>query len=221
MRYLYGRDLSDVGLPPELIASFARGWARTRGVTPPISDGGALRIETGLPEETRRYVCPQAPDAIAALGSKIAEPHVLIKAPIAPDQVAALLPPIWHVEQTGTIMTTEHLPLSEPALPSGYHWQNEWLEDVFFVHIETDTGDQIARGRMTFIDGWVLHDRVRVDDEHQRRGLGRAIMLALAHEARAAGHARGLLAATVAGRALYQTMGWQPRAPWTTAQIKG
>ncbi len=207
-------------LPPALIETFAHGWARTRGVAPPVSDGQALRIETGLPEETRRYVVARPPGGIAELGQTITDPHILIKAPMPASEVAALLPPHWFVEQTGTIMMVEAMPDTPPTLPPDLRLTTEWAGPVFFVHIVDPQGIEAGRGRMTIIDGWVLHDRVRVADTYQRRGLGRAIMLALGNAGAARGAGRGLLAATEAGRALYQTLGWQTLAPWTTAQIK-
>lgn len=206
-------------IEPSLVRLFAAGWCITRGVAAPVVDGSALRIEVGLAEEHRRYVFPDPPAGIAELASLVTGPCVLLKAPLAEAPMRALLPPHWHVEQTGTMMTLPVLPALAGAVPPGY-----WLsiaEDgalVLATIIATD-GSIAATGKLAVIDQWALHDRIRVAEEHRRHGLGRAIMWALGAEGVRRGASHGLLAATAMGRALYQSIGWQDRAPWTTAQI--
>lgn len=202
-----------------MVETFARGWSVTRGVPAPVPDGAALRIETGLADERRRYVFPSPTNDIGALARQIHEPHILIKAPMPPDAVAAQLPSHWHVERTGTMMTVDTLPRDVGALPMGISAVTEWRGAVFFATLTSAEGAAIGQGRMTLVDGRALHDRINVDQAHWRRGLGGAIMRLLGIEARRHGIDRGILTATIAGRALYETLGWQARAPWTTAQI--
>ncbi|MBY0583801.1 MAG: GNAT family N-acetyltransferase [Sphingomonas sp.] len=211
--------MSDYLAPPDLIESFARGWARTRRAAPPHAVGSALCIETAQPTETRRYIFARPPDGIAAIAATITEPMVLLKAAIDPVQMAALLPPAWHVEQTGTTMTADFLPVASGPVPDGLWLAGDWDDDVFVARLCDAHGQEAARGRMTPIDGWALHDRIIVAEEYRRRGLGTLIMAVLGAEANRQGVRRGLLNATVAGRALYQRLGWLSRAPWTTAQI--
>ncbi len=217
MRYLLGWHRL---IPPALVETFARGWSVTRGVPAPVADGGALRIETGLADEHRRYVFCAPTKMIGALAAQIDTAMILIKAPMPPAEVAAQLPPHWHVERTGTMMTADLLPEVMGPLPAGIGLAAHWQGAVHFVNLTDAAGEAIGRGRMTLIDAHALHDRIAVDERHQRRGLGRAIMQALGAEARRHGIDRGLLTATDAGRALYETLGWHARAPWTTAQIK-
>jgi GNAT superfamily N-acetyltransferase len=183
-------------------------------------DGGALRIETGLATEIRRYVFPIYTRDIGALAARITEPLILIKAPMPESAVAAQLPPHWHVERTGTMMTVDALPGEGSTLPPGITAMTEWRDAVFFVTMTAENGSLIGQGRMTMIDGYALHDRINVDQAHRRRGLGCAITRLLGLEARRHGVDRGILVATDVGRVLYETLGWQARAPWTTAQIK-
>lgn len=220
MRHVFGRDLSASDLPIDLVATFARGWAVTRGVAPPVDDGGAWRVEVGNDDEARRYVFPCPSAALAALAARIDEPRILLKVPAAVADVAALLAGHWQVERTGTIMTAACLPAIPRSLPSPYRLEADWRDDVYFTRLIAADGEEVARGRMTLVDGLALHDRIRVANDHQRRGLGRAIMHALGAEARRHGIDHGLLAATDAGRALYETLDWQARSPWTTAQIR-
>ncbi|OYY70959.1 MAG: hypothetical protein B7Y47_08450 [Sphingomonas sp. 28-63-12] len=133
--------------------------------------------------------------------------------------MATLLPPNWHVDQTGTTMTVATLAGKSPPLRQGLMLQGAWHGPVFAARLIDQDGTEAARGRLTLIDGWALHDTIVVAKSYRRQGLGSAIMAALANQAQASGVRRGLLNATVAGRALYQRLGWTARAPWTTAQI--
>lgn len=206
-------------IDPVLIRRFATGWARTRQVAPPIDEGEALRIEVGLPDEVRRFVILAPPVGIAEIGTSITQPAVLLKAPAAPKDVAALLRPGWHVEQTGTIMTVEALPTARPIVREGFKFTLDDLGGVAAVRVVTTDGAPAARGRLTVVDDWALHDRIHVEEPYRRRGLGRLVMQALGAEGARRGAHHGLLAATEMGRALYQTIGWQALGPWTTAQI--
>jgi len=206
-------------IDPALIRRFAAGWARTRQVAPPIDEGQALRIEVGLPDEVRRYVIFAPPAGIAEIGRRVTQPAVLLKAPAAPEDVAALLPPGWHVEQTGTMMTLAALPKARPIMPDGFVATLDDLGDVVAVRVATADGEAAARGKLTLVDDWALHDRIHVEQRYRRLGLGRLTMQMLGAEGARRGAQYGLLAATEMGRALYQTIGWKARAPWTTAQI--
>ncbi|MBA4049226.1 MAG: GNAT family N-acetyltransferase [Sphingomonas sp.] len=212
-------DPGEAGIPKALVETFARGWSVTRGVPMPQIDSLALRIETGLPDERRRYIFTAASNAIGALAARIREPRILVKAPMPPAAIAGQLPPQWHVERTGTMMTIDALPGAISALPDGIAAATEWRGAVFFATLTDAGGGAVGQGRMTLIDGLALHDRIMVEPSYWRRGLGRAIMQLLGAEARRQGVDCGLLTATVAGRALYETLGWQARSPWTTAQI--
>ncbi|MBX9885432.1 MAG: GNAT family N-acetyltransferase [Novosphingobium sp.] len=212
-------------IEPALVRLFATGWCVTRGVAPPVAEGPALRIEVGLADETRRYVFPAPPEGISAVAESVTEPRVLLKAPLAEENVRDLLPPHWHVEQTGTMMTLAALPVAmgavaADAVTAGFALDLADDGKMVTASIIAADGSLAASGKLVVVDQWALHDRIRVAEAHRRLGLGRAVMLALGAEARRRGAARGLLAATMMGRALYQTLGWEDRAPWVTAQIK-
>ncbi len=202
-----------------LIRRFAAGWARTRQLAPPIEEGDALRIEVGLPDQIRRFVFPAPPAGIAEIGARIGEPRVFLKTWIAPEAVQALLPPRWHVELTGTMMTLDALPTGAAPLADGFALALDDRSDVAAVNVTAPDGAPAARGLLVVIDGWALHDRIHVEAPYRRLGLGRAVMRSLGAEGARRGALHGILAATEMGRALYQSIGWHARAPWTTAQI--
>ncbi|MFG2226884.1 GNAT family N-acetyltransferase [Streptomyces sp. NPDC048644] len=63
----------------------------------------------------------------------------------------------------------------------------------------------------------VVFDMIGTAAGHRRRGLGRLVMAALAGRAATAGATQGVLVASPEGRALYEALGWQVRAPVTAA----
>lgn len=204
---------------PDDIVRFAIGWSRTRGVTAPVAEGPVLRVEVGLPDQTRRFIFPYAPMSIADIGARVDEPFVLLKAPIDVAAVRPLLSSRWLVERTGTMMTLDTLPPKPATLPAGYSISLSDNNGVVTADIADNQGKIAAHGLMTIIDHLALHDQIRVDEGHRRRGLGRAIVSSLGVAAAQRGAQSGILTATIMGRALYVTLGWKARSPWTTAQI--
>ncbi|MDB5708207.1 MAG: hypothetical protein JWL96_277 [Sphingomonas bacterium] len=92
-------------------------------------------------------------------------------------------------------------------------------DQLTLTTILTSGGELAASGRVGLVGGVAIYDRIRVQDAHQRRGLGRALMAALGDAANRAGATRWLLVATPEGRALYETLGWTVHAPYTSAFI--
>jgi GNAT superfamily N-acetyltransferase len=89
------------------------------------------------------------------------------------------------------------------------------------VAVHAEDGTLAASGHVALGERLATYDRIVTDPAHQRRGLGRAVMHALQALARAHGRHAGVLVATPAGRALYESLGWRVHAPWATAVIPG
>ncbi|MEU4930689.1 GNAT family N-acetyltransferase [Streptomyces yokosukanensis] len=70
----------------------------------------------------------------------------------------------------------------------------------------------LSQGQMASLGEAVVVDRVMTEEAHRRRGLGDFVMRALADHALEAGAVLGVLGATDAGRALYETLGWKKHA---------
>lgn len=185
----------------------------------PVQKGSVLVTVVGLPDQQQRYVFTRPPIGVAEIAAQIDQPFVHLKAPMAAAAVRAMLPEHWHVEQTGTMMRLPDLPRQMAMVPTGYQLDLSKQDGITIAQILDERGAVVAQGRMIIVDGLALHDRITVDADHRRRGLGRAIMTALGIAAGDEGALRGILAATTMGVALYQTLGWEARSPWTTAQI--
>jgi predicted GNAT family acetyltransferase len=74
-------------------------------------------------------------------------------------------------------------------------------------------GSVAARGQVAATGETCVFDMIETEPEHQRRGLGSAIMTALTNTAMDLGATTGILSATVQGRALYEAVGWQVAEP--------
>jgi GNAT superfamily N-acetyltransferase len=101
-----------------------------------------------------------------------------------------------------------------------YHLMLEAIADhLTLATIISSDGELAASGRIGLVGDVAIYDRIRVQDAHQRRGLGRALMSALGEAANRAGATHWLLVATPEGRALYETLGWAVHAPYASAFI--
>jgi GNAT superfamily N-acetyltransferase len=69
-----------------------------------------------------------------------------------------------------------------------------------------------ARGSIAVVGDDAIADRIETDAAHRRRGLGRAMMSALAEAAVSQGARTGLLIASEEGQRLYSSLGWHHKA---------
>jgi GNAT superfamily N-acetyltransferase len=206
---------------PELIALFARGWAMTRGVGPPVPRFGGHYIDVGQPDQAARYIFSKLDRTVLAeLGRTIRHPWIYIKVCDEPETVRTALPPQWQLRDTPTFMMTTPLIESDSNVAAGYRLS--LVEDGALLRaMVLADGFPVARGRTALLGETALFDQVATDEAHRRKGLGRALMQALSNGARERGASRGLLSATEMGRRLYETIGWTVHSPYTSAVIPG
>jgi GNAT superfamily N-acetyltransferase len=204
---------------PELIALFCRGWAMTREVGPPVPKLGGHYIEVGQPDQVARYVFPHLDRAVVdELAGTIREPWIYLKLCEEPEIVRAVLPPRWQLRRDPTFMMTASLIDAPVDLAAGY--QLSLIEDGKLLRTTVvANGMAVARGRIALLDQTALFDQIATDESHRRKGLGRAVMQALAGAALARGASQGLLSATDMGRSLYEAIGWSVHSPYTSAVI--
>jgi GNAT superfamily N-acetyltransferase len=111
------------------------------------------------------------------------------------------------------------MPDRPAAAPTKFEIRITFEDSITFAHIVDAAGEEAARGRIVTVDGLIVFDRIRTADQYQRRGLGGAIMRALATEARQSGIEDAMLCATPAGRQLYASLGWSLHSDYTTASL--
>lgn len=203
---------------PELLATWVRGWAVTRGAPPPILDAGAWRVDVGQPEQIARYVYAEAGEAVRDRAARIDKPHVFLKVCADVESVRPLLDARWAVQPPGFVMTLAGSMGPAETAPDGYRLEIEPGPAVF-ARLVAANGEEAARGLVAVIDGRIIFDRIITAPEHQRRGLASRLMRRLEAIGRERGGRDGVLVATEAGRALYERLGWRLHSPYTTAVI--
>ncbi|MFE1171920.1 GNAT family N-acetyltransferase [Streptomyces sp. NPDC058773] len=98
---------------------------------------------------------------------------------------------------------------TSPVAPQGYSATVETVGAVTCVRVRDAVGRQAAKGQMAALGEAVVVDRVVTERAHRRRGLGAFVIRALADRALEEGAVLGVLGATAAGHALYETLGWK------------
>ena len=207
---------------PDLIARWADAWAISRGAAMPVPRDGGLYIHVDQPDQIGRYIFAQIDaEAIRPLAASIDRPLLYLKVCAPADAVRPLLPTGWEIAAPGYMMTA---PLSvmldrSAAFPAEFGLRIMREDSITFAHIFDAAGEEAARGRIVAVDGLIVFDRIRTADRYQRRGLGSAIMRALAAEARQSGIKDAMLCATPAGRELYRSLGWSLHSDYTTTSL--
>lgn len=200
-----------------LIERWLTGRSLARGLPLPVQDGGGLRVEVGSVTERRRHVFLDAGPALQACAAHIDAPRIFLKAPVEPEVLRAALPPHWTIEDRGYLMRGPAIMTGNAELPPGYRITLEAEHGGQLVRILHAGGELAAAGRVAVHAGCAVFDQIVTEEGHRRLGLGTVVMLALDALAGKAGVTERLLVATEAGRVLYERLGWQVLAPWSTA----
>jgi len=199
-----------------------RAWLAARSLSRrlpmPVADRGGWRVDSGQPEERRRYLFTQPLPGLAELGREIDTPFVGLKLCGSGEQLLAQLPERWQiVSDPMTRVMVRSSPNAPQPLPDGFGIAIDQRGSV--THARILDGDTLAAsGYAAEIDGVLIYDRIRTQDAYQRRGLGRALMAALGGMRRSS-RSREVLTATPAGRSLYLQLGWRDYCPYSTAMI--
>lgn len=101
-------------------------------------------------------------------------------------------------------LTTRH-----PVPPEGYAVTVETVGAVTHVRVPDAADGQAAKGQVAAVVEVVVVDQVQTQEAHRRRGPGALVMCTLADRAVEEGATLGVLGATDAGRALYESLGWK------------
>ncbi|MFD8009348.1 GNAT family N-acetyltransferase [Streptomyces sp. NPDC058955] len=194
---------------------WVEGWAVCRRIPKPVDVPWGLRLEVGQPTQTVRHVLlGDGTDAgtARALVESITEPTTVVKAFLPGDAMAPWFPPSWEPVDPCFLMAVDLRP-STVRVPDGYTVIVETTDGVVSARILAADGELAAAGLAGLTDTACVYDQIITEPAHQRRGLGTVVMGSLTDAALAKGVSRGVLGATVQGRALYETLGWQVLAP--------
>jgi len=206
-----------VDLTPRTLEAWLSARSIARAVPAPVRDRGGWRVDTGSAAELCRYVFREADETFWAAADTIDTPRVSLKACASAADVLAIVPSRWTLQSVAWMMVQDPNGDDSVDLPEGYALDVTTQRGVSSVVIADAAGTAAASGHGATAGGVFCYDRIVTQPDHRRRGLGRAIMGALGR--RQAPGTRRMLAATDAGRALYETLGWRVVAPYTTIEI--
>ncbi|MFI9045731.1 GNAT family N-acetyltransferase [Streptomyces sp. NPDC053427] len=199
----------------DLVRTWVAGWAVSRRTPPPVEKPWGFYIEVAdNPAEVGRHVLPEADESLVrSAAASVTVPRTWMKMPGEPEEIEPWLSPGWIAarEETGHLMAVD-LVATDPVVPEGYTMTVETIGAVIHVRVWDAAGGQAAAGQLAVLGDAAVVDRVVTAETHRRRGLGHFVMDTLANHATAQGAALGVLGATDAGRALYETLGWKKHA---------
>ncbi|GGY82028.1 GNAT family N-acetyltransferase [Pseudoduganella plicata] len=200
-----------------LIGKWLRARSICHGLPPPVSDRGGWRLDTAQPGELRRYVFGAPCDGLRELGESIVIPRVYLKLCGDAEELRALLPSRWHLDEPRHVMVADEWPAAAPLAP-GCTLRLTRVGVVTTAHVVTDAGAIAASGYAAEWGGVFIYDRIETAPAHRRRGLAACVMGAL-RQVRRDAQAIEILVATDAGQALYTSLGWRTISPYSTAFI--
>lgn len=203
---------------PELVFAWQAAHSLARKSPPPVLDRGGFRVDTQSEKEVKRWVFPSLCDGLYAIACDISAPRHYLKLCGTSDELRSAIPARWEVQPENYFMETSAM-VSEPGvLPDGYRMELHHAGAVTRVNIVASNGDIAASGSAAETVDAFVYDRIETTADHQRKGLGIAVMRALG-SARKSFVGPQLLVATEEGRRLYARLGWTVIAPFATATI--
>ncbi len=197
----------------DLIRRWQEPWGVIRGLPPAERTVDGLRAKLGLPGRMYELLVFDEGDRVRRLATEVAaapEATWLTVFTTRPDSAEVAmkeggLPPAPYRECFMSIALADHPPA---AAPEPYELAVVQNGRVIRAEVRLPDGEIAAYGHAA-VNGpdAAVHD-VRTFDAHQRRGLGRVVMSALAQHAAAAGATTAYLTASAEGERLYLALGW-------------
>ncbi|SHM49607.1 GNAT family N-acetyltransferase [Streptomyces yunnanensis] len=194
----------------DIVRTWVAGWAVSRRTPPPVEKPWGFYIEVAdNADEVGRHVLPEAEELLVrSAAASVSVPRTWMKMPAEPEEIESWLPQGWVMEESGHLMAVD-LMATDPVAPEGYTATVESIGAVTYARVLDAAGKQAAQGQMASLGEAVVVDRVVTEEAHRRRGLGNFVMRTLTDRALEEGAVLGVLGATDAGRALYETLGWK------------
>lgn len=203
----------------DLTMAWGRGWSVSRLTEAPVPIEGGYRIDTGKAHEKVRHVFHSISAAeIREFMDSHQVPGTWLKVIGPKELVTENVRPPWTLDSPGWIMSTP-LRAAEVTVPDMYTGAVEKEAEAFVARVHTSLGEVAASGRCGPAGEYAVFDQISTAEKHRRQGLGRVIMGLLSQHAIDQGASRGLLGATVDGKALYEALGWTVHAELTGAFI--
>ena len=203
---------------PKLVFSWQAAHSIARSSPAPVHDRGGFRVDTHSEKEVKRWVFPQLCDGLRAIAHEITAPRHYLKLCGSDEELRSAMPARWEVQPTNYFMMAAVATAVTKPLPNRYRLELHQAGPVTRACIIAPDGDLAASGCAAETADVFIYDRIETAQDHRRKGLGVAVMIALG-TARKSLVSPQLLVATEDGRNLYANLGWTVLAPFAAATI--
>ena len=203
---------------PKLVFAWQEAHSIARSSPPPVRDRGGFRVDTDTEKEVKRWVFPRLCDGLRAIAQDIMAPRHYLKLCGTDEELRSVLPARWEVQAASYFMTVAVETIDTKPLPIGYRMEIDQAGPVTRACVIAPDGDLAASGCAAETADVFIYDRIETAQDHRRKGLGVAVMIALG-TARTSLVIPQLLVATEDGRKLYANLGWMVLAPFAAATI--
>lgn len=203
---------------PKLVFAWQEAHSIARNSPLPVHDRGGFRVDTGSDKEVKRWVFPQLCDGLRAIAHDIAAPRHYLKLCGPDEELRGVLPARWEIQPVNYFMMATSAGAAARPLPTGYRLELHRSGPVIQASIIAPQGDMAASGCAAETADAFVYDRIETAQDHRRKGLGAAVMVALGAARRSLASPQ-LLVATEDGRNLYTNLGWTVLSPLATAKI--
>jgi hypothetical protein len=202
---------------PKLVFAWQAAHSIARSSPPPVHDRGGFRVDTHSEKEVKRWVFPELCEGLREIANEVVAPRHYLKLCGSDGELRSALPARWEIQPANYFMTTAATLDSKP-LPDGYRMELHRAGPVSRACVIAPDGVVAANGSAAEAADVFIYDRIETAQEHRRKGLGIAVMVALG-SARKSLASTQLLVATEDGRGLYANLGWTVLAPFAAATI--
>ncbi|MGN7917267.1 hypothetical protein [Lysobacter sp. 22409] len=205
-------------IDPKLLFAWQAAHSIARGSPVPVHDRGGFRVDTYSEKEVKRWVFPALCDGLREIAREITAPRHYLKLCGSDEELRSALPARWAIQPANYLMTTAVADLDTKPLPAGYRMELHRAGPVTRASVIAPNGDLAATGCAAESAEAFIYDRIETAQDHRRKGLGVAVMVALG-SARNSVASQQLLVATEDRRGLYANLGWTVLAPFAAASI--
>ena len=210
--------MSSSYIDPTLVFAWQTAHSIARGSPPPVHDRGGFRVDTDSEKEVKRWVFPQQCDGLRAIAHDVAAPRHYLKLCGTNEELRSALPARWEIQPENYFMMAAVTLIDTKPLPNGYKMELRQTGPVTQARVLAPDGALAASGCAAESADVFIYDRIETAQDHRRKGLGIAVMIALG-TARKSLISPQLLVATGEGRNLYASLGWTVLAPFAAATI--
>jgi len=205
-------------IDPNLVFAWQSAHSIARGAPAPVHDRGGFRVDTHSEKEVKRWVFPQMHEGLRTIARDVTAPRHYLKLCGLDDELRGCLPARWELQPANWFMQAEAAVTDVRPLPDGYRIEVHQVGLATRACVLAPNGDLAASGTAAEAADVFIYDRIETAEDHRRKGLGAAVMVALGAARRSLAGPQ-LLVATQDGRALYEKLGWTVLAPFATATI--